>query len=309
MSGNILITGANGQIGSELVSYLSKKYGAENVVASDLNISTNHAAKFEKLDVTDIEMLENVCVKHEISQIYHLAALLSATGEKKPELAWQVNMGGLLNVLNVAEKLRISKVFWPSSIAIFGPDSPKVNTPQNTFCNPSTIYGITKLAGEQLCRYYCDKRNLDVRSIRYPGLISYKTKAGGGTTDYAVDIYFEAKEKENFECFLAENTVLPMMFMDDAIRGTVELMETDKTNLSTHDAYNFAGISFSPKEIAESIQKHIPDFRISYKPDFRQQIAESWPQSIDDSLAQKDWNWQKEFDLDKMTEVMLQNVY
>lgn len=306
-SETILVTGANGQIGSELVIALQQIYGEDNVIASDIRENSNQA-RFELLDITDGNRLHELIQKNKVTQIYHLAALLSGTSEKNPALAWKINMDGLFNVLENTVAHGIHKVFFPSSIAVFGPNSPKTNTPQ--FCNtdPTSIYGISKLAGEGWARYYNLKKNTDIRSVRYPGLISYKTKAGGGTTDYAVDIYFEAKEHQRYTCFLEENTYLPMMYMPDAIRGTIELMEAPKDNLTVKDSYNLSAMSFSPKEVTASIQKLIPDFTISYEPDFRQAIANSWPQSIDASVASKDWNWQPAFDLDKMSEDMLKHV-
>jgi nucleoside-diphosphate-sugar epimerase len=305
----ILVTGANGQIGSELVQALRKIYGEDNIIASDINSPKSENGRFEQLDVTDAARAHEILSKNNITQIYHLAALLSGTSEKNPALAWKINMDGLFNILDTAKAQNISKIFWPSSIAVFGPNSPKQNTPQYCGMDPTSVYGISKLAGEGWCRYYNLKKDMDIRSVRYPGLISYKTKAGGGTTDYAVDIYFEAKEKQQYTCFLKEDTYLPMMYMPDAIRGTIELMEAPKENIKIKDSYNLSAMSFSPKEIAQAIQKEIPDFTISYELDFRQAIADSWPQSIDASYASKEWNWKPEYDLDKMTKDMLANVY
>ena len=308
-SDTILVTGACGQIGSELVLALRKIH--PNVIASDLKDPSGElkeSGPFERLDVLHKPGLDALVKKHKITQIYHLAAILSATGEKNPEFAWRVNMKGLRNILDVSVDNHLSKVFFPSTIAVFGPTTPRVNTPQYTVMEPNTIYGISKQAGERWADYYYQKKGLDIRSIRYPGLISYKTKAGGGTTDYAVDIYFEAVEKKSYECFLKEDTVLPMMYMPDAIRGTIMLMETPAEKITIRSSYNFSGMSFAPKDVVVEIQKHIPDFQISYKPDFRQQIAESWPQSIDDSYAAKDWGWKPEFDLAKMTTDMLANI-
>ena len=306
-SETILVTGANGQIGSELVLALRKIYGEDKVIASDIR-ENDTDTRFETLDITDGNRLHELIQKNKVTQIYHLAALLSGTSEKNPALAWKINMEGLFSVLENTVQHNINKVFFPSSIAIFGPNSPKINTPQ--FCNtdPTSIYGISKLAGEGWARYYNLKKNTDIRSVRYPGLISYKTKAGGGTTDYAVDIYFEAKEHKKYTCFLEEDTYLPMMYMPDAIRGTIELMEASKESLSVKDSYNLSAMSFSPKEVCSSIQKIIPEFQIDYAPDFRQAIANSWPQSIDASLASADWGWKPEFDLDKMSEDMLQHI-
>ena len=305
----ILVTGACGQIGSELVLALRKLY--KTVIASDLKEPQGELLEtgpYERLDVLHKPGLEHIIQQYNVSQIYHLAAILSATGEKNPEFAWRVNMKGLRNILDVSVEHHIKKVFFPSTIAVFGPTTPRVHTPQYTVMEPNTIYGISKQAGERWADYYYQKRGLDIRSIRYPGLISYKTRAGGGTTDYAVDIYFEAKEKKRYECFLSADTILPMMYMPDAIRGTIALMEAPADKIRIRSAYNFAGMSFAPKDVAAEIQKHIPDFKMTYQPDFRQQIADSWPQSIDDSYAQEDWGWKPEFDITKMTSDMLKNV-
>jgi nucleoside-diphosphate-sugar epimerase len=302
----ILVTGANGQIGSELVSSLRGIYGEDNVIASDLVDKAN--GRFEQLDVTDANRLGEVLRKHDITHIYHLAALLSGTSEKNPKLAWKINMDGLFNVLDAAVELKIARIFWPSSIAVFGPNSPRQNTPQYTAMDPTSVYGVSKLAGEGWIRWYNLKQGLDIRSVRYPGLISYKTKAGGGTTDYAVDIYFEALEKGHYTCFLQDDTYLPMMYMPDAIRGTIELMQADQSKLGVKDAYNLSAMSFCPREVAASIQKHLPNFSMNIEPDFRQAIANSWPQSIDASVAANDWNWKPEFDLDAMTTDMLKHI-
>lgn len=308
-SDTVLVTGAGGQIGTELVLALRKLY--KNVIASDLKDPSEvlkQGGEFVRLDVLSKNSLTEVVQRFKVNQIYHLAAILSATGEKNPELAWRINMKGLRNILDVSVENGIKKVFFPSTIAVFGPTTPKVNTPQYTVMEPNTIYGISKQAGERWCDWYYQKRGLDVRSIRYPGLISYKTKAGGGTTDYAVDIFFEAVEHQTYKCFLKEDTTLPMMYMPDAIRGTIELMEADAEKISVRSGYNFAGFSFSPAELAAEIKKTIPDFTISYEPDFRQAIAESWPQSIDDSVARKDWGWKPEYDLERMAQDMLVNI-
>jgi nucleoside-diphosphate-sugar epimerase len=279
----------------------------DNVIATDLNnpFDSNFQGRFTTLDVTDSEKFAELIRVNKITQIYHLAAILSANAEKSPKLAWKVNMDGLMNVLEIARDQQIKKVYWPSSIAVFGPDSPKVNTPQETTMNPNTIYGVTKVAGEKLCAYYYEKYALDVRSLRYPGLIGYKSMPGGGTTDYAVEIYHEALKTGSYTCPIGENTQLPMLFMEDAVRATLELMETPGSNLSVRTSYNLAGVSFSPKEISESIRKSIPEFRIEYRPDFRQQIAASWPDSIDDSVARADWKWKVAYNLDKITGEML----
>lgn len=302
----ILITGSSGQIGTELAVELRKIYGEDSVITSD--IKTKSDALYEVIDVLDKEAISNCIKKHQITQIYHLASLLSATGEQKPKLAWDINFNGLIHILDLAVEYKLNKVFWPSSIAVFGPTTPRVNTPQITIMEPNTVYGITKLTGERWCDYYFHKHGLDVRSIRYPGLISYKTPPGGGTTDYAVDIYFKAIKEQRYECFLSKESTLPMMYMDDAIRGTIELMEAPKESIKVRSSYNLAAISFSPEEIAKSIQKHIPEFQITYNPDFRQKIADSWPQSINDQAARKDWGWKHHFDLNKMTEDMLKNI-
>jgi nucleoside-diphosphate-sugar epimerase len=263
---------------------------------------------YVSLDVMNKEMLHVQVIRQNITQIYLLAAILSATGEKNPNLAWHLNMQGLLNVLDIAREENLHKVYWPSSIAVFGPTSPKINCPQKTVIEPSTVYGISKYAGEFWCNYYHQRFGVDVRSIRYPGLISYKSAPGGGTTDYAVEIYSEALDNKKYNCFLKEDTYLPMMYMPDAIRATMELMNAPAKDISVRTSYNVAGMSFSPKEITNSIQQHIPDFTINYKPDSRQAIADSWPQSIDDSVANQDWGWKPEFDLAKMTKDMLDNL-
>jgi nucleoside-diphosphate-sugar epimerase len=309
--GNILVIGASGQIGVELTLALRKMYGNNRVMASDLreeNELLKGTGPYVSLDVMNKEMLHVLVLRQNITQIYLLAAILSATGEKKPHLAWNLNMQGLLNVLDIAREENIQKVFWPSSIAVFGPTSPKVNCPQQTIIEPTTVYGISKYAGEFWCNYYYQKFGVDVRSIRYPGLISYKSAPGGGTTDYAVEIYLEAVEKKTYTCFLEENTYLPMMYMQDAIKATIDLMHAPKENIKIRTSYNISGMSFSPKEISLEIKKHIPEFTINYKPDSRQQIANSWPQSIDDSKAREDWGWSHQYDLQKMTEDMLQNL-
>jgi nucleoside-diphosphate-sugar epimerase len=308
----ILVIGSAGQLGTELVVALKGVYGETNVISADVRepaqIRKEDLGLFEKLDVLSVSRLTEVVEKHKITQIYHLAAMLSATGEKHPKHAWQLNIQGLLNVLDLAVEKKLHKIYFPSTIAVFGPTTPKINTPQFCSMEPTTVYGISKQAGEGWCNYYFRKHGVDVRSLRYPGLIGYKSMPGGGTTDYAVDIYHKALYAKHYECFLTENTYLPMMYMDDAIRGTLELMHADSHKISIRTSYNISAMSFSPKEIAQSIQKHIPDFSISYKPDFRQAIAESWPQSIDDSFARNDWGWKPEYDLDKMTEVMLKNI-
>ncbi len=307
----ILVIGASGQIGVELTMALRKQYGNNNVIASDLreqNPLLEGTGPYVSLDVMNKEMLHVQVIRQNITQIYLLAAILSATGEKNPNLAWHLNMQGLLNVLDIAREEKLHKVYWPSSIAVFGPTSPKQNCPQQTIIEPTTVYGISKYAGEFWCNYYYQRYGVDVRSLRYPGLISYKSAPGGGTTDYAVEIYLEALAEKKYQCFLSEDTYLPMMYMPDAIRATLELMEAPAERISVRTSYNLAGMSFSPKEIAAAITAHIPDFKISYQPDYRQSIADSWPQSIDDSVAARDWGWKKEYDLPKMTEDMLRNL-
>jgi nucleoside-diphosphate-sugar epimerase len=310
-SDKILILGSCGQIGVELTLALRTQYGNDAVIATD--IKEEHSllkgtGPFYQVDVMDINAVLALVKKEQITQIYLLAALLSATGEKMPLKAWDINMTSLLQVLEMSVQEKIAKVYWPSSIAVFGSTTPKQATPQKTIVEPETVYGISKYAGENWCQYYAKRYGLDVRSIRYPGLISWKSLPGGGTTDYAVDIYLQALAQKKYTCFLSEHTYLPMMYMDDAIRATIELMEAPAERLSTRLAYNISAMSFSPKEIAASIQKHIPDFSIDYAPDFRQQIADGWPQSIDDRLAQEDWNWKAAFDLEKMTATMLENL-
>ena len=304
----ILIIGAGGQVGQELSSKLREKHGNDKVITTDIRPLEDNDGPFELLDAMDGNRLREIVDKYEIKQVYHLAALLSATAEKQIKFAWDLNMQSLFHVLDLAKDKVIDRIFWPSSIAVFGPTTPKKDTPQETVTEPSTVYGISKLAGERWCEYYAEKFDVDVRSIRYPGLIGYKSMPGGGTTDYAVDIYHQAIENGSYECFLNEDTYLPMMYMEDAIRATIELMEAEPSLIKVRSSYNLAGISFSPKEVAECIQKIIPDFTISYAPDFRQAIAESWPQSIDDSKAQNDWHWKAEYDLDKMSEDMISQL-
>jgi len=306
----ILIIGAAGQIGSDLTQELRRRHGNNKVIASDLkdhNESLKHGP-FEILDVLDVVRLTQIVQKYEITEIYHLAAILSATGEKIPVKAWNINMEGLLNVLEVAKNHHVDKIFWPSSIAVFGPTTPMDKTPQATVMEPNTVYGISKQAGERWCEYYVNKYNMDIRSIRYPGLISYATEPGGGTTDYAVDIYHHALKTGHYECYLSEDTALPMMYMPDAIKATLDLMDAPKDDLTVKSSYNVSAISFTPRQIAASIQKFNPEFTISYKSDFRQTLADSWPNSIDDSVARNDWNWQEDFDLDQMSEDMLKHL-
>jgi len=307
----ILVIGASGQIGVELTLALRNLYGNANVVASDLreeNQLLKGTGPYVSLDVMNKEMLHVQVIRQNVTQIYLLAAILSATGEKNPGLAWNLNMQGLLNVLDIAREEKLKKVYWPSSIAVFGPTSPKKNCPQQTIIEPITVYGISKYAGEFWCNYFNKRFGVDVRSLRYPGLISYKSEPGGGTTDYAVEIFHEALENQHYECFLKDNTYLPMMYMQDAIRATIELMEAPIEKISVHTSYNVSAISFSPAEIAACIKKHIPQFEIIYKPDYRQAIADSWPQSIDDTVARNDWGWKPEYDLEKLTGDMLKNL-
>ena len=312
MKETILVLGSNGQIGTELVTELRKIYGDNYVVACDIrrpDYDIKEAGPFEFVNVLEKDILNNLFKTYKPTQVYLLAALLSATGEQNPKLAWDLNMNGLLNVLDLALLYKTSKVYWPSSIAAFGVNSPKVNTPQYCVMDPNTVYGISKLAGERWCEYYFQKYGLDVRSIRYPGLISWKAAPGGGTTDYAIHIFHDALKKASYTCFLSADTELPMMYMDDAIRGTIELMDAPSKNISIRSSYNFAGVSFTPEILAAEIRKHIPEFRLSYvNNDPRQAIASSWPRSIDDSQAQKDWNWKLKFDLEKMTSDMLLNL-
>ncbi|MCD6064397.1 MAG: NAD-dependent epimerase [Flavipsychrobacter sp.] len=307
----ILIMGAGGQIGVELAMALRKLYGTDNVIATDIREAhplLDGAGPYYILDAMDANSTLDIIKKEGITQIYLLAALLSATGEKNPKGAWDINMRSLLQVLDLGVEQKLTKIYWPSSIAVFGPTTPKSQTPQKTVVEPRTVYGVSKYAGELWCQYYNQRWGLDVRSIRYPGLISWKSEPGGGTTDYAVDIYHKALEEGKYTCFLSEDTYLPMMYMDDAIRGTIELMEAPVEMMKSRMAYNLSAMSFSPKEIAASIQKHIPDFTIDYAPDFRQAIADGWPQSIDDTAAREDWGWKHEYDLDKMTADMLKHL-
>jgi nucleoside-diphosphate-sugar epimerase len=307
----ILVIGACGQIGVELTLELRRIYGGAQVVASDLreeNELLKGTGPYVSLDVMNKEMLHVQIIRQNITQIYLLAAILSATGEKNPNLAWSLNMQSLLNVLDIAKDEQIQKVYWPSSIAVFGPTSPKKNCPQQTIIEPITVYGISKYAGEFWCNYYNHRYGLDVRSLRYPGLISYKSEPGGGTTDYAVEIFYDAMEDKKYKCFLKEDTYLPMMYMPDAIRATIELMEANAADITIRTSYNISGMSFSPKEITAEIKKHIPEFITTYEPDYRQPIAESWPQSIDDTVARADWHWRPAYDLSSMTGEMLKNI-
>ena len=307
----ILIIGAAGQIGTDLTMQLRKKYGNQNVIATDIREDDGTLSKdgpFEVLDAMDYQGIESIVIKYKITDVYLLAAMLSATAEKFPMRAWNLNMNSLFNVLNLARDQKIKKVFWPSSIAVFGPTSPKQNTPQKTIMEPSTVYGISKQAGERWCEYYHNIYGVDVRSIRYPGLISYKTPPGGGTTDYAVDIYHQAIKGKNYVCFLDKQTTLPMMYIDDAIRATLTIMDAPKESIKIRSSYNLSGLSFNPIEISESIKQQIPSFEISYKSDFRQKIADSWPKSIDDTDAKNDWRWKNNTSLEEITAIMLKNL-
>ncbi len=308
----ILVTGSVGQIGSELVPALRAKHGNENVVATGHRTmpseSFRNAGPFEIVDVMDKEAFKAIIEKHDIDTVYHLVSILSAAGEKNPDLAWDVNMETLKNVLDLAREHEMSRVFWASSIAAFGPSTPKDNTPQMTVMDPNTMYGLTKVAGELLCNYCFEKHGVDVRSLRYPGIVSYKTLPGGGTTDYAVEIFYEALKNRKYTCFLKEDATLPMMYMPDAVKATIDIMQADSSRIKNRMSYNLAAVSFSPKEIAEEIKKHIPEFECTYEPDFRQKIAESWPKVIDDSSARKDWGWKHEFGLAEMTKDMLEKL-
>ena len=311
MNPKILIIGACGQIGTELTQKLRKIYGTENVIASDirkLNVDVVNSGPFEVINALDFNQIEHLVEVHQITDVYLMAALLSATAEKNPAFAWDLNMNSLFHVLNLAKAGKIKKIFWPSSIAVFGPTTPKENTPQYTIMEPSTVYGISKQSGERWCEYYHNLFGIDVRSIRYPGLISWSSPPGGGTTDYAVDIYHKALENQSYECFLSAETKMPMMYMDDAIAATIQIMQAPAEQIKIRSSYNLAAMSFTPTEIAAEIQKHIPEFTISYAPDFRQKIADSWPASIDDSRAREDWGWNHHFTLDNMTVDMLEHL-
>jgi nucleoside-diphosphate-sugar epimerase len=308
----ILVTGSTGQIGSELTLELRKKYGGDNVVAVGHKRRPSEvllrSGPFIRVDLSSEKSIEEVVKDHDIDTIYHLAAVLSATGEENPQTAWATNMGSLYNILEVARKRELFRVFWPSSIAAFGPTTPRVNTPQETILLPTTVYGVSKVAGELLCNYYFIKYGLDIRSVRYPGIISSEVLPGGGTTDYAVAIFYEAIKNKRYTCFVREDTVLPMMYMPDCIKATIDLIEADPSKVKRHDSYNVAGMSFSAGELAAEIKKYIPDFQCDYKPDFRQKIADSWPMTIDDSVARKDWGWKPTYNLAAMTKDMIDKL-
>lgn len=311
MQTKILIIGACGQIGTELTAKLRSTYGVENVIASDIRKLENDVVNngiFEVINALDYNQIEHLIEKYHITDVYLMAALLSATAEKNPAFAWDLNMNSLFHVLNLAKAGKIEKIFWPSSIAVFGPTTPRHNTPQYTIMEPTTVYGISKQTGERWCEYYHHQYGVDVRSIRYPGLISWSTEAGGGTTDYAVDIYHKAITEGSFSCFLKEDSELPMMYMDDAIKATIQIMQADADAIKIRSSYNLAAMSFTPKQLAEEITTHYPEFTITYTPDFRQKIADSWPASIDDSAAREDWGWRNNFDLKSMTTEMFKNL-
>ncbi len=308
----ILVTGALGQIGSELIPELRKKYGKENVIAvghhKEPSEEFKNSGPFEIADSRNKDEIRILIEKYNIDTIFHLVGVLSAVGEKNPNLAWDVNMNGLKNILDLAVEYKIERLFWPSSIAAFGPTTPLYDTPQKTILEPTTMYGVTKVSGELLCQYYFIKHGLDVRSLRYPGIISWKTPPGGGTTDYAVAIYYDAVKNGRYDCFVKEDTILPMMYMDDAVRATIELMEVEKEKITIRTAYNLTAISFSAKELAENVSKHINNFKCTFTPDERQKIADSWPKTIDDKKAREDWGWQHRFDLDKISVEMIKNL-
>jgi nucleoside-diphosphate-sugar epimerase len=304
----ILVIGAGGQLGSELTQGLRDHYSNATVIATDIREPTGHSGNFEHLDATDRDALYRLLGRYKVTQLYHLAAVLSARGEQDPEPAWRLNMDSLINVLQAAVEFRIERVYWPSSIAVFGPMTPRDNTPQHTVTDPTTIYGISKISGERWCAWYHARYGVDVRSLRYPGLIGYKSRPGGGTTDYAVDIYFSAVKDKRYTCFLREDTRLPLMYMEDAIRATLQLMEADADQINVRSSYNIAAMSVTPAEIADSIRRHMPEFEIRYEPDYRQAIADTWPRSIDDSAARNDWGWQPSYGLEEMTADMLQRL-
>ncbi|MFC5047126.1 NAD-dependent epimerase/dehydratase family protein [Aquimarina hainanensis] len=304
----VLVIGANGQLGSVLTQALQEKFGKENVIASDLREKEGYSGIFEIIDATDSERIQEIVTRYKVTQIYHLAAILSAKGEEAPLRTWDINMKTLFNVLEIARTNSIDRVFYPSSIAVFGANATPLNTPNNENLSPTTVYGISKAAGENWAQYYFEKYGVDIRSLRYPGVIGYQSLPGGGTTDYAVDIYHKAVQEQEFSCFLKEDTMLPMIFMEDAIRATIELMEAPKESIKIRTSYNLAGVSFSPDEIIAEIQKIYPNFKVKFEPDFRQDIAASWPRSIDDTEAKKDWGWEPEYTLEKITQIMIQKL-
>lgn len=307
----ILVTGSTGQIGSELSIELRRKYGSENVVTAGHRRQLDEKLKsgpFEYIDVTDKGSIERIIKEYDIDTIYHLAAILSATGEKDPQLAWNVNMTGLYNILEISKEQRLFRVFWPSSFAVFGSSSPHVNTPQETVLIPETMYGVSKVAGELLCNYYHQKYGLDIRSVRYPGIVSSETPPGGGTTDYAVEIFYEALKNKRYTCFVRGDTVLPMMYMPDCIKATLDLMEADTSSIKCRTSYNIAGMSFSASELALEIKRYVPDFECNYKPDFRQKIVDSWPKSLDDSVARKEWSWKPRYNMASMVKDMIEKL-
>ena len=311
MQDKVLVIGSSGQIGSELVAELRSNYGNSNVIASDIVASNQiimDSGPFEILDVTDSERLYEIVKKYDVTHVYLLAAILSANAEKKPNLSWDLNMKSLFNILDLAKNKIIKKVFWPSSIAVFGPNTEKIKTQQHTVTEPNTVYGISKLAGERWCEYYFNKYNVDVVSLRYPGLIGWKSNPGGGTTDYAVHIFHEAIKNKKYTSFLSKDTTLPMMFMADAIKATLKIMESDSDKIKIRSSYNISGCSFNPEELANKIQFYIPDFKISYNSDYRQEIADSWPDSLEDSLAKEHWGWQSEYSMPKLVEEMIKNL-
>jgi len=311
MPTKILVIGACGQIGTELTFKLRELHGNDQVVAGDIREGSDelmNSGPFEVMDAMDYDQVENICLYHEVDEVYLMAAMLSATGEKFPDKAWKLNMDSLFNVLDLAKEGKVNKIFWPSSIAVFGPTTPKNETPQHTIMEPSTVYGISKQTGERWCEYYHNKYGVDVRSIRYPGLISWKTLPGGGTTDYAIEIFHKALEQGSYESFLSEDTALPMMYMEDAIRATINIMTVPPEQIKERSSYNLSGMSFTPADIAAAIKEQLPKFKISYKPDSRQQIADSWPSSIDDDVARKDWQWKSEYDLQKTVAIMLEHL-